>query len=1238
MEELTDKSGSIMPHVALARSLLYLFAAMTGEENGPFECPPWTQPHWRALFGLAPLQPQVGYEDEIVDIDGDCLGESYALPTNGFVLSREAGSSFAQAKAKTLMDGTTLMAAEQFMKYFWSTWREDSLRNRSLEFTLLSLPPDSKSEALVRHGYPGYRDFVLAMLNRSGGVLATVEDVMVQLRATPAEKWKDDRDTNRRRKGRLAVEEYDVPIPTSGSAVEAREVQAAVARRLFGDEAVNRGGMILVEYVKTVSCLLQRRYESLYRRLKTLRLRSKKQKTEVDRRLKEARQEKTPKALRVAAQAMLEWRKTAQETLEHDDPPFLSCEKALSDLWGELGFEVEEIKKKGKRGGGSKPRVDLPTDAEMELAFQYYIEDYCNALGINDDLPAPSANFSGYIADLAEGEGDIGVDHLQDWSIEQAWESLGLPGATQFPFAEPGTVFPPELGRPPKPKATPKWHQVIGVHAILERAFTKTRGERACPTMLCDDVGLGKTLQIIGIFSILGHIYEQQVLHQDKRLPPAPFTFANHTPYFDGMESLPNLPSLIVAPRTINNQWMSQWDTFTQRGSFIVIRYSVDHGSLEDFCSNLAGVYLQAAGLKGERASKVVVIADLSAISKEAKRCFEPPQSMYKGKQARLLEARGEPAKFKVGIDTKGSILAMRFRVLAVDEIHTLRNCSHAHQGILMIAENSHLVVGATATPVFTSTKDLAAQGRILRYAPLIGDEGQDCCLDAINSMRAREKEWDSKSLDIIQGAAIREAHEAASRAGFDAEDDRFSELLQQAELKYQSEDQSSILRMAYISEEVIQMMRRALRPIIVHRTANSRDPSGSCVLQLPPVTPITTWSPLSAEEDEAVAKVNEEHQQQRELRRKKGKHRPAHIKWTNFLLDQKHATLHHSILPLREQEKTEGLKEGRLLNKLADDWNESNLKEKASTCLLKLDELVEHYWMFSIKKRDFVYYDGSMSLKQRQQVTEKFTKNDECRIMIISNVGAAGLNLTAASVVIFVSGVWSGQEKRQIIGRAWRYGQTRDVVVLDIVAPGGIDLALLGYADGKTCLSDKFLTSEHKLRHAYRQITAPEFDDGEELDSEPEPIVRKPAKPSVRKRKQDDPAIADRRDGATEVMMPTPSNPNKRAKITLDAQVGQSKNPGGASRVAGPKMDVRSVQAKGIPTASGSGNPLTKAGNPLDSLPQVAPSKVSKAAPSIRPRPKACPQGEDAGRDLFDRRPAPINIQPGVQGTFLLR
>ncbi|KAG9080964.1 hypothetical protein FRC07_014716, partial [Ceratobasidium sp. 392] len=389
---------------------------------------------------------------------------------------------------------------------------------------------------------------------------------------------------------------------------------------------------MLPQYSKTVSCLILRKFESLVRRLKTLRERSKTQRARFDKRLEgesqliwlssgihacfcapEARSHRTADALAAVSLALIEWRKTAIETLEDDDPPFLDRERALKALWEELGFVIEQGAGKATRTPrAAKSSSISPSNSEMEAAFQYYIEEYCNSLTAREDLPIPAMSQTDCVIDLGEEDVDLGVDHLKDWTIERLWASLGLPGATQFPFAEPGRESLEGSALPSKPKICPRWHQIVGVHAILEGAFTAKTGDRARPTMLCDDVGLGKTLQIIGVVSWLAHSYEQQELPENRRLPPAPFTVENGTPYFAGLPKVPCLPSVIVVPTTLSSQWIAQLFKFTQQGSFSLVRYSSDQGSLEDFFTNPAGAYRKAAGLKLERAHRTIIVADSS--------------------------------------------------------------------------------------------------------------------------------------------------------------------------------------------------------------------------------------------------------------------------------------------------------------------------------------------------------------------------------------------------------------------------------------------------------------------------------------------------------------------------------------------------------------------------------------------------------------------------------------------------
>ncbi|KAG8710920.1 hypothetical protein FRC09_020876 [Ceratobasidium sp. 395] len=1193
--------------IPLAKSLLYLFAAASGLEGSAFDCPPWTLPGWRDIFGLRPLEPTVDDPNGIVDVE-----TVYASEGDGFVLSEAASAAVRRAK-RGEFDDSTLSAATEFMELFWSLGRADAEVRRPIEYTIAAISRDFGGTRLP--GFPQYRQLVLGMLNRPGGPLSVVEEIMNDLRATPAEQWKDDRDTNRKRQGLKRVDEYSVPLPTMTSVLESPQLKAAVATRLFGKGAVNRGGIVLPEYRTTTNALLQRKWESLHRKLKNGRERSHKQYTDVVNGINAAEEKRTAAALRQVSESMMKWRKTAQSTLEQDDAPFLDADKRLKELWESLGCVVEDqvmskrsasllaYPKNSLTGDPGRERPparakwlsEMPTDGEMEAAFEYYVENYCNALGAGAEVPIPTLGEGERYFELISKEEDIGVDETKNWSAEEIWTRLGLHGKTQFPFAEPGRAGDETLGVRARSRAEPQWHQLVGVYTMLKRCWTESKAERPVPTLLCDDVGLGKTFQIIALFSMLEHIYEQQQLPLTERKPLPPFLAEHGGLFFDGEQEMENLPSLLVLPRTLCDQWVDQWKRFTQLGAFVLVRYTVDQGCLEDFSTDPAGPYRAAAGPKLERAHKVVVVADISAIAKEAIRCLDLSNKPTKSRGSLLMEARGDPPKFKdqdkdggpsTSVISKGSILRMRFRSMALDEAHNVRNCGNAQQGLLVIAENTSVVIGATATPLFTSPKDITALGRVLRYQPTLKTGGERLCEKVLDSMRDRRKEWDDNSGEIIEATARRESLTLARARGLSADNPQVAEIYDAMLGKYSSEDQRMLLEKAFVAHKAIELMRGVVHPIILRRTINSKDHNGESIMQLPPCSTRTVWSPLAAREEEAMARVNEHHiRLQQEVARKLGLNSTGILKWTNFLLGQKNVALHYLLEDLRLEEKKQKLKEGTLVNRLADDWDASNLRAKASTRLLKLDEVIDHYWegnpkppiyredgtrdlvaedlqddplpseklrkflvyvayryhrdliaaVFKIVGRGYTFYDGSMSVKKRQQAVDKFNEDDKCRIMIISNVGATGLNLSVASIVILVSGVWSGQEKWQIIGRALRYGQERDVVVLNIVAPTGIDLALVGYADSKTCLSDRFLMSEKKLREAYLQITAPEWDDGDELEvaSNSQVTTARASKVASRSRKRtlaqsnDEEHTQDHAPGVPAA----PSKPAKRAK-----------------------------------------------------------------------------------------------------------
>lgn len=101
-----------------------------------------------------------------------------------------------------------------------------------------------------------------------------------------------------------------------------------------------------------------------------------------------------------------------------------------------------------------------------------------------------------------------GVEEYKFLTKDKLWEMLGLSGksipllndkqdlcGTYDPWVDTGREWfsIPENGHP----LVPKWHQLVGISKMLDNFFSSK------PTLLMDDVGLGKTLQVVGFFAML---------------------------------------------------------------------------------------------------------------------------------------------------------------------------------------------------------------------------------------------------------------------------------------------------------------------------------------------------------------------------------------------------------------------------------------------------------------------------------------------------------------------------------------------------------------------------------------------------------------------------------------------------------------------------------------------------------------------------------------------------------------
>lgn len=117
-----------------------------------------------------------------------------------------------------------------------------------------------------------------------------------------------------------------------------------------------------------------------------------------------------------------------------------------------------------------------------------------------------------------------GVEHFQDKTPEEMWAHLGLedriPGLNdqQDPngLVDPWTAGSAWNNLVESNKVVPLfpfWHQVVGIAQLMHQVI------RGRPTLLMDGVGVGKTLELVGVIALYAQYYE--FFKKNKRFPGA---------------------------------------------------------------------------------------------------------------------------------------------------------------------------------------------------------------------------------------------------------------------------------------------------------------------------------------------------------------------------------------------------------------------------------------------------------------------------------------------------------------------------------------------------------------------------------------------------------------------------------------------------------------------------------------------------------------------------------------------
>ncbi|MBO4801155.1 MAG: DEAD/DEAH box helicase [Bacteroidaceae bacterium] len=113
-----------------------------------------------------------------------------------------------------------------------------------------------------------------------------------------------------------------------------------------------------------------------------------------------------------------------------------------------------------------------------------------------------------------------------------------------------------------------------------------------------------------------------------------------------------------------------------------------------------------------------------------------------------------------------------------------------------------------------------------------------------------------------------------------------------------------------------------------------------------------------------------------------------------------------------------------------------------------------------ALKEADlpFLYLDGTVPIKQREQRVANFQRGATPVFLISLKAGGVGLNLTAANYVIHLDPWWNPAIEQQATDRAYRIGQTQAVTVYHLVSHHTIEEKILRLHESKRALSDSIL------------------------------------------------------------------------------------------------------------------------------------------------------------------------------------
>lgn len=110
-----------------------------------------------------------------------------------------------------------------------------------------------------------------------------------------------------------------------------------------------------------------------------------------------------------------------------------------------------------------------------------------------------------------------------------------------------------------------------------------------------------------------------------------------------------------------------------------------------------------------------------------------------------------------------------------------------------------------------------------------------------------------------------------------------------------------------------------------------------------------------------------------------------------------------------------------------------------------------------------YLKLDGSIPTNQRQSIVERFNNDPSIDVLLLTTqIGGLGLNLTGADTVIFVEHDWNPTKDLQAMDRAHRIGQNKVVNVYRLITKGTLEEKIMGLQKFKTMVSNTVINQDN--------------------------------------------------------------------------------------------------------------------------------------------------------------------------------